>query len=260
MFPKIEVWEDFTLRVSLICELILNAVKAEQNIPKSSNNKELDKKVKIVSVDEKTSIQAIERLEAPGKQGTAPRLESEYTRHGTTCLMAANDVATDSIIHHQTQPTRTEKDFLNFIDKTTEKLGEKDDIVFLLDQLNTHKSESLVIWVSQKIGYKGQLGKKGVKGILKSMKTRMQFLENPKHSIRFVFTPKHCSWLNPIENWFSKLQRQVIKYGNFLSVNELENKIDNYVEFYNKSLRKILKWKFKGFQKAQELYCLKFSS
>ena len=55
------------------------------------------------------------------------------------------------------------------------------------------------------------------------------FLEREHHRVQFVFTPKHCSWLNPIENWFAKLQRQVIKNGNFFSVNELNEKIEKYI-------------------------------
>ena len=117
----------------------------------------------------------------------------------------------------------------------------------------THQSESLVVWIAEQIGFKDELGKKGSRGILKNMQTRQSFLENPQHRIQFVFTPKHCSWLNPIENWFAKLQRHVITYGNFSSVKELENKIEAYIGFYNRHLIKPLKWKFKGFIKAQQL-------
>jgi len=85
------------------------------------------------------------------------------------------------------------------------------------------------------------------------MKTRLDFLETKEHRIRLVFTPKHCSWLNPIENWFAKLQRHTITNGNFKSVKELEEKIRKYIVFYNSRLAKVLKWKFKGFTKAKIL-------
>ena len=78
-------------------------------------------------------------------------------------------------------------------------------------------------------------------------------MKKQDHRIQFVFTPKHCSWLNPIENWFAKLQRHVIKNGNFSSVKELQGKINAYVQFYNQCLAKPLNWKFKGFSKKQEL-------
>jgi len=108
-----------------------------------------------------------------------------------------------------------------------------------------------VRWVAHQIDYKGELGTKEYKGTLKSQASRQAFLENPEHRIFFVYTPKHCSWLNPIENWFGKLQRHRIKNGNFISVADLESKIESYIHFYNKVLAKPYKWKFKGFIKAE---------
>ena len=89
------------------------------------------------------------------------------------------------------------------------------------------------------------------------MNTRKEFLECEYHRIRLIFTPKHCSWLNPIENWFAKLQRHVVKNGNFKSVQELEQKIEAYIKFYNNCLLKPLKWKFKGFKKGNKLFNIK---
>jgi len=213
----------------------------------------------LISVDEKTGIQALSRkaVDAPMKKGTDRRIETEYTRNGTTCLMAAFDLAQANILHHWTNPTRKESDFLYFIQQCNQHIPAEDQTIYLLDQLNTHMSESLVIWVAEQVGFTKDLGIKGQKGILKNKRTRMAFLEKPEHRIRFVFTPKHCSWLNPVENWFSKLQAHVIKYGNFSSVNELESKIDKYVIFYNECLVKPLKWKFKGFIKSHKLFGLK---
>lgn len=234
----------------MVCQLILNAI----------NEKLVN--AHVISVDEKTSIQALERIhpEAPMKKGKPQRIETEYTRHGTSCLTAAINVKDGSIVHHWMNPTRTEDDFLFFVKQTVSKIPKEERIIFLLDQLNTHKSATLVEWIAKQENFKEPLGKKGYKGILKSMKSRMTFLENPDNRIRFVFTPKHCSWLNPIENWFSKLQKHVITYGNFSSVEVLENKIDAYVKFHNNCLMKPLKWKFKGFVKARKLYCLKLRS
>ncbi len=122
-----------------------------------------------------------------------------------------------------------------------------------MDRLNTHMSASLVEWVATQIGPEQDLGVKGQEGILKGMGTRKAFLERADHRARIVFTPKHCSWLNPIENWFGKLQRHVITGGIFSSVEELEKSIREYVAFYNKCLPKPLKWKFKGFTKNKKL-------
>jgi len=185
------------------------------------------------------------------RPGRNRRVESEYTRHGTTCLIAALDISNGKIHHSRLHPTRTEEDFLIFTKQCCATVSTAKQIVIMADQLNTHKSESLVRWIAEQIGYIGALGTKNYKGILKSQESRQEFLENPDHRIRFVYTPKHCSWLNPIENWFGKLQRHRIRNGNFKSVKNLENKINAYIAFYNRALVKPLKWKFKGFIDAE---------
>lgn len=247
MFPKIEDWEMFVVRVRLICELILGSVLLK--LPNTH----------VISMDEKTGIQALQRHsdQAPKSKGGHKRLEFEYTRHGTTTLIAAINVENGKLIKQHLGQTRDEKDFADFTKTVIAGLPQMDKIVILSDQLNTHLSATLVEWIAQEEEYSScELGKKGQSGILKNIKTRMAFLENPNHRIRFVYTPKHCSWLNPIENWFAKLQRHVIRNGNFSSVNQLENKILTYGGFYNTCLAKPLKWKFKGFDKSEKLFNL----
>lgn len=245
LFPKIDNWAAFAKRVALVCHFILTAIKGQ------------DLNLHVLSVDEKTCIQAIERYEsiAPQSKGGHKRKEFEYKRHGTTTLIAAINVGNGQLVNAHLQATRDEKDFADFIKQTVGALPEMDKVIILSDQLNTHLSESLVRWIAESGGYgEEDLGVKGEKGILKNMETRQAFLESEYHRVRFIYTPKHCSWLNPIENWFAKLQRHVIKNGNFLSVNELEAKIKSYITFYNKRLAKVLKWKFKGFHKAKVLH------
>jgi len=207
----------------------------------------------LISVDEKSGIQAIYRKEIPMKKGQIKRQEYEYKRNGTTTLIAAQDVGTGKLIHGHLGPTRNEKDFLKFCQQVTRLYTKSDKVIFLVDQLNTHKSASLVEWIAKEIKYEGDLGKKEKNGILKSMKSRMLFLEDKNHRIRFVYTPKHCSWLNPIENWFGKLQRHVITGGVYSSIEELENKIRAYISYYNECMLKPLNWKFKGFTKCRDL-------
>ena len=225
------------MRVRLICRLILQAIKQ-----KNAGSH-------LLSIDEKTGVQALERIAKgqPVKVGQLRRIEHEYKRHGTTCLMAAQDIGSGKLFHHHLHPTRTEEDFLDFIKATVDKFPQQDEVVFLTDQLNTHMSASLVKWIAEHLGFKKELGKKGYKGILKNKQSRKIFLQDPGHRIRFIYTPKHCSWLNPIENWFSKLQRHVITYGSFTSVEDLKEKIEQYIQFYNACLVKPMNWKFKGY-------------
>jgi transposase len=207
-------------------------------------------------VDEKTGIQAKEFKELlPQKGGDIKRMEFEYTRHGTTCLTAALNVSTGKIDHYILQQSRTEEDFVKYITTVCQSKGPKSKITFILDQLNTHKSASLVKYVALQIGYKGNLGIKGLEGILKSQESRMAFLEREHHRIRFVYTPKHCSWLNPIENWFSKLQKQRLRNTSFKSVKDLEEAISKYIGYANVWNAKKLKWVFCGFIKQYPIAC-----
>ena len=225
-------------RVALICQLIVETIKG------------VSPQRHLVSIDEKTGIQALCRKEglAPLSKGGHKRREFEYKRNGTTCLIAAFDIGTGKISHALLTPTRKEDDFERFVNDTIQKYPIGDEIILMTDQLNTHLSESLVRLIANKIGFKGELGIKEKEGILKSMETRRVFLENEKHRIRILYTPKHCSWLNPIENWFAKLQRQTLTHGNFESVEILNKTISDYVEYYNNCLVKPLNWKFKGFK------------
>ncbi len=118
--------------------------------------------------------------------------------------------------------------------------------VFICDQLNTHKSETLVKLVAQLCGIQEELGKKGKSGILENMASRAAFLENPSHRIRFVYTPKHCSWLNQVEMWFGILTRRLLKRGNFTSLEELKRRILAFIKFFNDTLAKPFRWTYIG--------------
>jgi putative transposase len=91
----------------------------------------------------------------------------------------------------------------------------------------------LVEYVANIEGLECDLGIKGKEGILKSMDTRMQFLETKEHKISFLYLPKHTSWLNQIENWFGLLEKRVLKRGVFVSKEDLKNKIIKFIEYYN---------------------------
>lgn len=156
----------------------------------------------MVSTDEKTGMQALERLHEtkPVRPGLVERVEFEYIRHGTLSLIANFDVATGKVVSPSIGPTRTEADFVAHIDRTIETDPEA-GWIFVVDQLDTHRAATLVELVARHCGIQDELGTKGEAGILKSKQTRREFLEDPSHRIRFVYTPRHCSWLNQVEIW-----------------------------------------------------------
>lgn len=201
----------------------------------------------VISTDEKTGIQALERLHptrpmAPGKPEAQ---EFEYTRHGTQALIANFEVATGQVIHPTIGDTRTEADFVGHI-RTTVETDPEGKWVFIVDQLNTHKSASLVELVAELCQVEGELGVKGKSGILKDMDSRAAFLQDNRHRLRFVYTPKHSSWLNQVEMWFGILTRRLLKRGNFSSKEELKRRLLTFIEFFNQTLAKPFRWTYIG--------------
>ena len=201
----------------------------------------------LISTDEKTGIQALQRKHPtkPKKPGLITLYQHEYIRHGTQALIANLEVATGECISPSIGASRTEVDFGEHIERTID-LDPQAEWIFIVDQLNTHKSETLVRLVAEGCHLEIDLGKKGTKGILKSQITRMAFLQDVSHRIRFVYTPKHTSWLNQIELWFSILVRRLLKQGSFSSVYELKERILAFIEYFNCTMAKPFKWTYKG--------------
>lgn len=201
----------------------------------------------VVSTDEKTGMQALERKcpTKPTKPGLIELREFEYARHGTQCLTANFDVATGRLVSPSIGQTRTEKDFAEHIAQTIDT-DPGAQWVFVVDQLNTHKSPSLVHLVAKRCGLEVELGEVGRHGPLKDMKSRKRFLESEDHRIRFVFTPRHCSWLNQVELWFSILARRVLRRGSFTSIDDLRERVLNFIGYFNAVLAKPFRWTYAG--------------
>ncbi len=230
--------EEFTQEVRDVCNLYRKTPELHQ------------KGAHVMSTDEKPGIQALERCHnthptCPDGIRTQELREYNYERHGTLCLIANFEVATGHIVAPTLGPTRTEKDFVRHIAQTVSR-DPQGRWIFITDQLNTHQSESLVKWVAEQCGIKEELGIKGKKGVLTSMKTRKAFLSDLRHRIRFLYTPKHSSWLNQIEIWFSILVRRLLKRGSFFSLKNLKERILKFIDFFNQTMAKAFKWTCTG--------------
>lgn len=201
----------------------------------------------VVSTDEKTGMQALERIHPtlPTRPGLIERQEFEYKRHGTLCLIANLDVVTGKVIAPSIGPTRTEDDFAAHIARTIDTDPDA-PWVFVVDQLNTHKSEALVRLVAERCGIGTDLGVKYNAGILKDMASRKAFLECRDHRIRFVYTPRHASWLNQIEIWFSILARRALKRASFTSTGDLKGRLVEFIDYFNTVLAKPFRWTYAG--------------
>jgi len=206
--------------------------------------------VHLVSTDEKTGMQALERLhpDLPPGPGRVQRREYEYQRHGTLCLTANLEIWCGWVIAPTLGPTRTEADFLAHVQQTvaTDPCA---GWVFIVDNLNTHQSESLVVWVAQTCGVQDELGVKGKQGVLKSQPSRAAFLSDPSHRIRFVYTPKHTSWLNQVEIWFSILVRKLLRRSSFTSVEDLKGRVLAFIDYFNRTMAKPFRWLYSAVPK-----------
>jgi transposase len=226
----------FEEQVKTVCETYLEAPQRERI-----------EGTHTVCVDEMTGLQALER-NAPSKAmiaGKCELIEFEYERHGTLCLIGNFEVTTGELIRPTLGATRTQEDFVRHIEQTvaTDRAG---SWVFVVDNLNIHGSESLVKLVAGACEIPIELGKKGARGVLKSVASRQAFLSESSHRIRFVYLPKHSSWLNQIEVIFGVIMRKVIRRGSFTSVEDLRKKLLNFLTYFNRVFAKPFRWTYTG--------------
>lgn len=229
--------EIFTQRVEAVCQTYLNAPELYY-----CND------THTVCVDEMPGLQMLERVAdaIPMKPGQPLRIEYEYKRHGTLCLTASWDVVTGQLISPTISETRTEVEFVEHI-RNTVQTDPQARWVFVLDNLNTHCSESLVKYVAEVEGIdQSTLGRKEKSGVLKSMVTRQAFLSDLSHRIRFVYLPKHSSWLNQIEIVFGVVSRRLMRNASFTSQSDLRERLLRFIDYYNSTFAKPFRWTYTG--------------
>jgi len=168
----------------------------------------------VFCVDEKTAIQALDRKDPvlPLSPGRAERHGFEYFRHGTLSLYAAFNVRNGEVIG-KTTSRHTSQEFVAFLEDVLISQPNKKPIHIILDNLSAHKT-----------------------------KVVQELLERHPR-IKLHFTPTYSSWLNQVEIWFSKIERDLIYRGVFTSVPDLARKIKRYIMKYNMNAKKI-KWKY----------------
>lgn len=229
--------ELYRRQIGEVCQTYLQAVARYE-----------DEHTRTVCVDEMTSLGANERrapekLPAPGQIG---KREGQYTRHGTLCLTGSWDVSLGQIVQTTIEETRNAVDFANHIRRTveTDTLAQW---IFVVDNLNTHCGEPLVRTVAQWLGIdEDALGAVKKSGVLHNMESRKAFLCDVSHPIRFVYLPKHSSWLNQIEVIFGIVKRRVIRHGSFRSQEDLKEKLLAFIEYYNQTFAVPMNWTYTG--------------
>ena len=168
----------------------------------------------VFCVDEKTAIQALDRLDPvlPLSPGRAERHGFEYYRHGTLSLYAALNTATGRV-HGKTAARHTSRDFVAFLEEVVSLCPPRQQIHIILDNLSAHKTPAVHDFLQQ----------------------------HPR--VQFHFTPTYSSWLNQVEIWFAKIERDVIARGIFTSVSDLARKLRRYINAYSANARPI-QWKY----------------
>jgi transposase len=168
----------------------------------------------VFCLDEKTAIQALDRLDPvlPLSPGRAERHGFEYYRHGTLSLYAALDTLSGQVFGRAV-PRHTSADFLAFLSELVEQQPRSKEIHVILDNLSAHKTKAVASYL------------------------------DAHPNVKLHFTPTYSSWLNQVELWFAKIERDVIARGVFTSTMDLRRKLMTYIRRYNRNARPI-RWSY----------------
>jgi hypothetical protein len=220
---------DFEAKARAICRLYLEA-------PAMYQRGRL-----LICCDEKTGMQALGRPDPtqPAQPGRPAKREQDYIRHGTRALIGSFVVATGEVIG-DLGPTRTSEDFAAHVSHVVGRFPEVLGWDWVVDNLNTHWSLDLCRVIAELCE---------VPFVAKELRTgrqRRAFLTDPTHKHVFHFTPKHGSWLNQVELWFSVLSRRFLRQGDFASMADFEARIDRFLDDYNRSHAHPYQWTYDG--------------
>jgi hypothetical protein len=220
---------DFSDKAQAICELYLQA-------PAFYQQGRL-----VLSCDEKTGMQILGRPDPtqPARPGHPEKRENDYLRLGTRALIASFCVPTGEVVW-DLGPTRTSLDFAHHVLRTALHFPDMQRFDWVVDNLNTHYSLDLCRVVASLCGVPFEPKALG------SGAQRLTFLKEPAHKHRFHYVPRHGSWLNQVELFFSVLSRRFLRRGDFRSVAEFEERLRLYLDQYNQEQAHPYRWTYTG--------------
>jgi len=195
----------------------------------------------LLCTDEKSGMQVLQRLHPtrPARPGHPERRERDYVRHDTRALIASLAVPTGEVVW-DIGPTRTNDDFAAHLLHTLRHFAGWRQVTWVVDNLNTHYSVQACEVLA------AVNGRPFWPGALRTGAQRRAFLSDPGYPFRFVYLPRHGSWLNQVELFFSVLARRFLKRGDFAGVADFEARLRRFLDDYNARRAHPYRWTYTG--------------